>query len=154
MNTLLQTRQAYSEVDNFIDLLDEEDRNKIPSKLRNFFKSEKDINYSKKIDINLPIKEQHLLEETLALIALLNLKYICEDENEKENLTKIYQENEDKYQELLREKYNPDNIFKNRNVVQYSSEESKTEQTAIMEYKEKNFMQKLFDKIKHLFKRK
>ncbi len=154
MNTLLQTRQAYSEVDNFIDLLDESDRNKIPNKLRNFFKSEKDINYSKKIDTNLPITEQHLLEETLALIALLNLKYICEDENEKENLTKIYQENEDKYQELLREKYNPDNIFKNRNVVQYSSEESKTEQTAIMEYKEKNFMQKLFDKIKHVFKRK
>lgn len=154
MSTLLQTRQAYAEVDNFIDLLDEEDKNKIPNKLREFFKNEKDINYNKKIDVNISIKEQHLLEETLALIAFLNLKYICDDENEKANLTKLYQENEDKYQELLREKYNPDNLFKNKNINQYSQEEHQTEQTAIVEYKERNFLQKLSDKIKHLFKRK
>ena len=34
-------RKAYSEVDDFIELLEEEDRNKIPKKLRDFFKREK-----------------------------------------------------------------------------------------------------------------
>ena len=28
-----------------------------------------------------------------------------------------------------------------------------TKETAIIEYKEKNFLQKIFDKIKHLFKK-
>ena len=39
-----QTKQAYTEIDSFIELLTEEDRNKIPKKLRQFFKEE-NINY-------------------------------------------------------------------------------------------------------------
>lgn len=44
---------------------------------------------------------------------MLYLEYICEDENEKKELKKIYDLNEEKYQKQLSEKYNPDNIFKN-----------------------------------------
>ena len=39
-----------------------------------FFKKEKDNNYKKEIDINIPIQYQNLKEETLALIAILNLE--------------------------------------------------------------------------------
>ena len=95
MSELEKDRKTYAEVDAFINLLDEYDRNKIPQKLRNFFKTEKDPNYRKEIDPNVPISEQNLKEETLALIAFLNLKYICEDETEKERLKKIYSENEE-----------------------------------------------------------
>ena len=76
-------RQAYTEIVNFIELLDEYNRNKIPKKLMEFFKVEKDNNYTKVIDPNVPIKEQNLKKETLALIAMLNLQYWCEDEKEK-----------------------------------------------------------------------
>ena len=34
----VNTRQAYTEIDNFIELLDEYNRNKVPKKLREFFK--------------------------------------------------------------------------------------------------------------------
>ena len=83
MSVSIKTRQAYSEIDEFIGLLTVAEQNEIPQKLRNFFKEQKDKNYVKNINPNIPIKEQNLLEETLALIAMLNLQYWCKDEKEK-----------------------------------------------------------------------
>lgn len=80
MSIPVSTRQAYSELDTFIELLDECSKNKIPQKLRKFFKMEKDRTYIKNINPNTPIKEQNLKEETLALIAMLNLQYWCESD--------------------------------------------------------------------------
>ena len=144
MSLSLATRQAYTEIDTFIELLDEYNRNKIPQKLREYFKKEKDINYIKNINPNQPIKEQNLKEETLALIAMLNLQYWCEDKEEKLRLRKIYEENENKYQATLREKYNPDNLFKNKQ----SKVETVENSVAMIEYKES-----IFTKIKNWFKR-
>lgn len=151
MSTLAQTRQAYSEIDEFIGLLNEDERNRIPSKLRQFFKEEKDQNYVKNIDVNIPIKDQNLKQETINLIAFLNLRYICQDEDEKARLQAIYQENENKYQKALREKYNPDNIFKNK-VTKDIQGEPNIEKVEIIEYKEQNFIQKIIRKIIKVFK--
>lgn len=62
---------------------------------------------------------------------MLNLQYWYKDENEKERLKSVYAENERKYQDELREKYNPDNLFKNKQRVV----EEKFEKTAMVEYK-------------------
>lgn len=137
MGISLITRQAYTEIDNFIELLDEHDRNKIPLKLREYFKTEKDKNYIKNINPNQPIKEQNLKEETLALIAMLNLQYWCEDESEKEKLKKIYEKNENEYQAKLREKYNPDNLFKNKQEL------IEKEQRAMIKYEKDTFFKKI-----------
>lgn len=94
-------KQAYAEVDEILGIIEDSFLNKIPKKLRDFFKSAKDKNYSKKIDTNRAIEEQSLLSETLAIIAFLNLKYWCEDEKEKERLIKIYKENENKIGEFI-----------------------------------------------------
>ena len=115
MELSTNTRQAYSEVDEFLGLVTEEEKNQIPKKLRDFFKEEMDINYHKNIDPNIPIKEQNLKEETLAIIALLMIQYWYKDESKKQKLLEVLDKNERKYQEELREKYNPDNIFKNKN---------------------------------------
>ena len=96
-------------------LVTEEEKNQIPKKLRDFFREEKDLNYHKNINPNIPIKEQNLKEETLAIIALLMIQYWYKDESKKQKLLEVLDENERKYQEELREKYNPDNIFKNKN---------------------------------------
>lgn len=114
MSISIKTRQAYSEIDEFLELLTDEQKNKIPFKLRELFKEEKDKDYRKVIDPRIPIREQNLREETLALIALLNLQYWCEDDEEKKRLTQIYAKNERVHNELLREKYNPDNLFKSK----------------------------------------
>lgn len=106
-----KTRQVYSEVDEFIGLLKIEQINKIPENLREIFKTEKDKNYTKGINPNKTIESQNLKEETLAIIAYLNLEYLCEDENEKERLERVYQKNENEYQKKLSEKYKIDDIF-------------------------------------------
>lgn len=154
MGVSINTRKAYSEIDEFLGLLSEEQINKIPKKLREFFREEKDQNYKKGINPNEPIKNQDLKEETLGIIALLNLQYWCEDEQEKERLKKVYAQNEKIYQEALQIKFNPDNIFKNRQNISSDFNNTDTESTAMIEFKEKNFLQKIFDKIKNLFNRK
>ncbi len=141
------TRQTYTEIDNFIELLDEYNKNKIPIKLRELFKIEKDKHYIKNINPNKPIDEQNLKEETLALIAMLNLQYWCEDEKEKARLKQVYLNNEKKYQEGLIEKYNSDDIFKKK-------KENKLEETAITVVQEEKYYQKIFNIIRRLFKRK
>ena len=141
------TRQTYTEIDNFIELLDEYNKNKIPIKLRELFKIEKDKHYIKNINPNKPIDEQNLKEETLALIEMLNLQYWCEDEKEKARLKQVYLNNEKKYQEGLIEKYNSDDIFKKK-------KENKLEETAITVVQEEKYYQKIFNIIRRLFKRK
>ena len=86
MGISINTRQAYSEIDEFLGLLSIDQRNMIPQKLRELFSREKDKEYIKGIDPTIPIKEQNLKEETLGLIALLNLEYWCQDELERERL--------------------------------------------------------------------
>ena len=147
----INTRQAYTEIDNFIELLDEYNRNKVPKKLRDFFKKEKDDTYTKEINPNIPIKDQNLKEETLALIAMLNLQYWCEDEEEKRRLKKIYSDNEIKHQQKLREMYNPDDVFKNNHqklTDKEISDEKTQENVAMVEYKKET----LIDRIKKFFK--
>lgn len=145
----VNTRQAYTEIDNFIELLDEYNRNKVPKKLREFFKREKDNTYTKVIDPNIPIKEQKLKEETLALIAMLNLQYWCEDVEEKQRLKKIYSDNEIKHQQKLREMYNPEDVFKSKQKQEQIENEISSEKTqenvAMIEYKES-----IFEKIKRI----
>lgn len=114
MGVSINTRQAYSEIDEFLELLSDEQKKKIPKKIRERFKEEKDHNYKKGINPKVPIKDQNLKEETLAIIALLNLQYWCEDEDEKQRLKEIYARNEIKYQEQLRKQFNPEELFKKK----------------------------------------
>lgn len=142
MGVSINIRQAYSEVDEFLGLISNEHRNKIPKKLREFFREEKDTNYIKGINPNVPIKNQKLKEETLGIIALLNLQYWCEDENEKKRLKEVYAKNEKRYQEYLQVQFNPNEIFKKKEPTQ--------ESLSIVEYKE-SIIKKLVNKIKNIF---
>jgi len=147
MGVSVRTRQAYSEIDEFLGLLSEEQINKIPKKLREFFREEKDENYIKGINPKEPIKNQNLKEETLGIIALLNLQYWCEDENEKQRLKEVYAKNEKVYQEMLQVAFNPDDIFKKKTQP---IENEQVENTQMVVYKE-SFIQKIIGKIKKIF---
>lgn len=149
MGVSINTRQAYSEIDEFLRLLSIEQRNEIPQKLRDLFTQEKDSDYRKGIDPTIPIKEQNLKEETLALIALLNLQYWCKDEAEKQRLKSVYSKNEEVYQETLREKFNPDNIFKKEATISEDKEETQCLQ--MVEYKEPLF-KRIVNKVLQIFK--
>jgi hypothetical protein len=146
MSIMIKTRQAYSEIDEFLGLLSEEQRNEIPKKLRDFFKEEKDQEYFKNIDKDIPIKDQNLKEETLAIIALLNLQYWCKDEEEKKRLQEIYAQNEKEYQDILYEKYNPNDIFKKKEETTIENNNKIKEKMQMVEYKDPVF-KRIINKI-------
>ena len=123
---------AYAELLEVLDLMDQEYVKKVPKKLMNIFKTYADSEYEKHISVDVPLEEQELHEKTTALLAMLLLNYWCESEEEKQSLLEIYKENERKYQEELKEKYNPENIF-NNNVREESAGDpvNKVTQTAV-----------------------
>ena len=105
-------KKAYSEVYTIFELLPNELISKIPIKLRDFIIAEKDENYIANINPNIPLENQKLLTETITILALLKLNYWCENEEEKYELMKMFQDNE--YQYELEKKYNLNNIFDNK----------------------------------------
>lgn len=149
MTISINTREAYAEVDNFIECLDLYDKNKVPESIRKYFKKEKSKNYNKIIDVNKPIKDQNLKDETLAIIAMLNLKYWCDDEEEKKRLMTIYSENEKKYQNELKEKYDIEKIFKERNNKKSENYQEKN----VPEIKKESLWDKLKNMILKMFKK-
>ncbi len=151
MGVSLTTRQAYSEIDEFLRLLTEEQREKIPRKLREFFREEKDSNYIKGIRVDIPVSQQNFKEETLAIIALLNLQYWCQDESEKQRLKSIYASNEKMYKEMLQVKFNPDDIFKKRNMHKEDEITDETSSVKMIEYKEP-IIKRIINKIKNFLR--
>ena len=124
---------------------------KISTNFLNFLKylaSKSNINVT--IDKNKKLKEQDVSEECKSLIALIYHDYIA-DEEEKKKIEKIWNENELIYQQRLKEKYNPDDIFKKK--YQDNEEVSKRENVQLVEYEQESFWSKLFKKIKSFFKK-
>lgn len=84
---------------------------KIPKAFIDFLKNNSSKTYNSKLDYTKPISELKLKPKTEALLGLIYMKYWAE-EKEKEIFKKKVKDNENKYQENIRAKYNPDNLFK------------------------------------------
>ena len=134
------TKEAYSEVYAILNLMSWNSINKIPEKIWENIENKRDK--EKVIEIN-NIEEYQASEQANKLLAVLYKNYFATDEEKEVIQAKekiLYQ----KEQEELREKYNPDNLFKNR----VSKVETVENSVAMVEYKES-----IFTKIKNWFKR-
>lgn len=145
------TRRAYSEVDTFLELLSKEDRNKIPEKVRDIFKRNKDPNYQKIIDTEKRISDQNLMMETLEIIAFLNLRFWCDDEKEREKLMNIYRNNDKKRSEEMYDKLNHLNDSNEKDSILNTESNNQNELTL---NEKSSFWKKMIDSIIHLFKKK
>ena len=143
-------REAFSEVEQIINLMPFNLSDKIPLGFKKIVSAEKSKTYSPRISE--PIEECTLKEETTIILAVMYRDFLC-PKQEREKLIERDSKKLLEFEKDLREKYNPDDIFKNRKKPQTVFENNNLEENAIIEYKEKNFIQKLFEKIKYLFKR-
>lgn len=143
--------KAYAEVLLILSYMEQKYADMIPKKLLELFNEEKDQNYQPDINPKISLAEQNLQRKTLALLAMLNLNYWCKDENEKKELLKMYAENDKKIEAEMRERYNPDNLFKKKEKEE-QNDEIKEESTEIIEYKEQNIFKKILNKIMKFFK--
>ena len=113
---------AYAEVDYIIKHMDEKYMQKIPEKLLLFFETIKDPELEIYIDPYKPLQSQGLKRYTLEIIALLHLKYWCENEERKKELYDLMLKNQDKIEEQMKEKFSIDNLFDNNSITKVSEE--------------------------------
>lgn len=145
---------AYSEA--AVEVLDilkhtrKEDVNKISKKFIEFLENNKSKTYIANLDHTKTIKEMELKPKTQALLGLIYLKYWANEE-EKLEFRKKARENEVNYQKELNEKYNPDNLFKNKEKI-IVSDDNKTNMT-LQKVKKETFIQRVIQKIKEIFRR-
>lgn len=156
-------RRTFCDIDIILNALPEEDRNKVPKKLRNLIAENKLEGYESTVRLDIPIEEQDLHEDTQTFIGMLYLYYWCKDEEEKRELKKTFAANEARYQKELTEKYE---VFKNDNnqITNVSKDEAETEENIsrnvteseksnIVVYKE-SIIRRILNKIFSFFRRK
>lgn len=146
---IMNRNNSYVEILEILKYMDKIYIDKIPQKLIQFFEENKAKDYEFEYNSTLELDKQNLNDNTLALLAMLNLNYWCENEEHKKELISKYNENEKKYQEELREKSNPDDIFKNRQQVKNISKENTENIVDMVEYNEPIF-KRIINKIKSI----
>jgi hypothetical protein len=103
---------ASAEVIAILKLLDAEYIEKIPKKFLSVLEKVQDKDYKTNIDANKSILEQNISDKAKDILIIIYRNYWC-SEKEKQEIDKILNENEKKYQQDLRKKYNPNDIFHN-----------------------------------------
>lgn len=143
------TMKAYTEIDCILSNMPNEYVLKVPKKLREKFRNEKDQDYLFRLEENKRLNEHNLSKKTCALLAMLKYNYWCDNQEEQQELAKLFTTNQKKHEDYIREIYNPDNIFKNKNIDPF-----KNEQNFPIEQKERSIFSKIIDFIKiKIFKR-
>lgn len=136
---------------------------KVPNRLIEVLQEKADeLGRKVNLDYTKSYREQNISEEARGIITLIYRDYWCSEE-EKNEINRLMEENEQKYQEELREKYNPDKIFEQTTTVKtasnpltenYSGNIIKDEipqNLSLIKQEELKWYQKIFNKIKSLF---
>ncbi len=147
--------KAYKEIIEILKYIPEESVNKIPTEMIEMFKTKQLVTYDFKIDTEKTFEEQELLEETKAILANIFRDYWATDYQKAKIIEKENQDREE-LERQKREKYNPDEIFKNKqqNInVQKNLNENYNSKLPI-EVQKQNIFQKLLGFIKKLLKQK
>lgn len=142
------TSQVCNEVYDIIYNMETELFNKIPKGFINIIEQNRDTNFNCNIDYSKSINEQELQRETRIILSLIYRDYLC-SENERKKI--VEQDNEElrQMEQELREKYNPDNLFKNKQNVNIEQPEIQ-----LIKYEKVNFFTKIINKIKNILKRR
>lgn len=90
----LETLMAYSEICAILNLLETSYADRVPEEVKTFFYEERLEDYEPQIDPSKPLNEQQLQRETFVLLALLNVNYWCNSEEERESYLKEMAQND------------------------------------------------------------
>ena len=150
----LEYGEAAVEVLDILDNTNKPDVDKIPTSFIKFLVEIASEDYRVNLDHSKLISEMKLKEKTKEILGVIYINWWC-DKKDKENYTKQIKELEVKRQEEIKEKYNPNKIFENKNKVQEYTNATKVdtvqnEAVAMIEYKESIF-KKIWNKILNFF---
>ncbi len=140
---------SFYEISEILKHIPIEYNEKLPEKIRDLINENK-IDNGFIYNEDKTLDNQEMLHDTKVLISLLYRNYWCDEETkeklkrEDENLLEIHEKK-------LQEKYNSDNIFKNKKQNNEVNSYTDSNSMVVVEYKESIF-KKILDKIKEIFK--
>ncbi len=141
-------REAIAETLDVLEHTRSEDVDKISKRFMDFLRKNASKTYISNLDHTKNIEDMKLKDKTIGILAVINKKFWC-NAKEKTEFDKKLKENEIKYQDELRKKYNPDSLFKNK---QKGLEKENVEEVKMIEYKENSIFSKIKKIVKKLFK--
>lgn len=141
--------EAAVEFNSILEYTSEDLKNKIPKKFLDFLQSIQSKTYKFEYDKTKKLDEQKLKPKTRGLIALVYQDYICNDAEKEEYIQKS-QKIIQQIEESKREKYNPNDIFKDKKI---ENDRDTTNTVEIVEYKE-SIIKRIIRKIKNIFTKK
>lgn len=135
-------KMAYAELGRILDILGDNYKKKVPSKIRELFYKED----NPQVDINLSnINDKKISRKALIILSILNLKYWEDNPQKKQRLKIAYLENEVNYREK----------FKENSWLNEKKEEVKTTTvTTELTVRKETLGEKIRNFLKNLFKRK
>ena len=131
------------EVSEILNHLKKSDYDKIPKEVIDVIEKNKDKEYIWKYDETKDLKNQNVSKDTIAILSYINMQYLLNEEQRK-FAQEIFNENQKKLENLKKDKYNSDNLFKDKQI---NLDTSKTSELSISKYKES-----IFTKIKNWLK--
>lgn len=140
--------EAVTEVLDILKHTKKEDVEKIPKSFMDFLEENKSKDYTPNLDHSKSLKDMGIKPKTAGLLGIIYVKYWANEE-EKEKFMRKANENEQIYQEELRAKYNPNDIFKTEKNNEF--EETKNENLPMVNEENTNFFVKIWNSIKNFF---
>ena len=138
--------EAFAEVDEILKIMPIDLLSKIPVQFRQVISENKAQNY--KVDIQEPLDEEKLKEETVVILGLIYRDFLASPEA-REQLQAQDAEELLRIEEEMQQQYNMENIFKKRKSGKASQNDELS--TDLILYEEQGFLKKLFNLIKGLF---
>ena len=143
-------REAFTEIYEIFKLMPQKLLSKIPKKFYEMIEEEKSTEYSP--NIKEPLEQQKLKNETIIILGLIYRDFLCSPEEKKmlkEKDARELQEVQKALEDEIRQKYNPDDIFKKKVEEELKQQNVETRMIVV----EEKWYYKILNLIKNLFKR-
>ena len=143
-------KMALTEVFEILEYLPNDITSKVPQKLMDFIKKEKDDDYL--VNINQPLNIQDYSKEAIVLLGMIYKDYLCsqEEKNELEKKTiELYKE----YEQENAEKYSSDKLFEENDKIRNFTNTSDLENNVQLAKTNENWFEKIKKFIKKIINR-
>ena len=144
----IQYANAYTEVLEILKFIPKTDYNKIPQDMIKVFSDNQNKNYIFNYNPLQSLDDQNVSKKAKLIISILFRDYWAQD-NQRAKILNKEKIDRMRFEEEKQEKYNVNNLFKNKQENLQNSESN----TSLIEVKEKNFLQKIIEKIINLFRK-
>ena len=147
----IEYSEAAVEVLDILNHTNKEDVARIPQSFIKFLTNISSKSYKVKFNYEQPINGLNLKKQTRELLGFIYITWWC-DKEEREKYKKLIQESNIKNEEI-KEKYNVNDIFKNKKEKQEHKiiQNENVMKTSIAEYKKENIFKRVLNKILSFF---